>query len=240
MASKSDSEEYGLHEQDEVFSLPNDGPKRSPKGRGPSIGHPSLARSNGHSEDDDNASTGTSSNEENSARPNKRLKTVPSNTAYAVLGTKKRVITKILGHWDGKSPDKPRVLPDSTKPKSQYRVYVSSIGNFNASGGYLDRQKRHHQEFDEPIGTTINGIRHDSKLFGHKAMYRWFFVQWENVENPDLANWDHWTRYDTMYDCAKLISDYYSGEPVDYTENYEKMISGEGKVDRRKQKFAST
>lgn len=150
---------------------------------------------------------------------------------HAEVKKLKREIKAILGHWDGASPDKPRVLTEPKLPRAKC-IPVCIMEGFNGSGGYLDRFKRHHQEFPPPVGKTVNGIRQDSPLFNTRDMYRWFWVQFIDVDKPRLGNWSHWTRYDTMYDCFDLIAYYYSDCPKDYTLDYEEKVREEEELDK--------
>ena len=154
---------------------------------------------------------------------------------YAVIKKKRRFFSVILGHWDGgSSSDKPRVILDrSKKPPVPGAIVVGGPDSFLASGGYYDPYVHvHHQTFPNIIKKTTNGIREDSRRYSYQGMFRWFFVHFEDVESPDLADWSQWVRYDMLYDSVDALVHYYSTSPTDYTKNWAKMAKY--KAPRRK------
>lgn len=157
--------------------------------------------------------------------PSKAVK--PVIKPYAVINKKLRHIKAFLGHWDGGSSSKPRVVLDRAKKCPVIgAISVGGPDSFLASGGYYDPYLHvHHQKFDNIIGKTTNGIRSGSPRYSYQNMYRWFFVHFEDVDSPDLADWSQWVRYDMLYDSVDDLVHYYSTSPLDYTKTWEKMVN---------------
>lgn len=168
------------------------------------------------------------------ASSRKRFSKIPENTAnssvkpYVLVNKKPRYFTAILGHWDGgSSQSKPRLIMDRSK-KAPIPGMIAVVGPdaFSASGGYYDPQNRlHHQTFPNIIKHTVNGIRDDSSLYSCIGMFRWYFVHFEDIEAPDLADWNQWIRYDTMYDSSEALVKYYSGTTNDLTKSWKNMVN---------------
>lgn len=150
-----------------------------------------------------------------------------------------RSITKIVGHWDGYSEDPPRTIEDPIKkrdPLNPTHIICGKTPGHNASGGWLQKGA-HYQDHDDPIGSTINGVRHDGRNFGEDNWYRWFLVLYSDKDQDEPVDptiGENWVRYDMLYNVEGLLKDYYNPQNNMF-DDYTERLTADGRLKTSKE-----